>query len=331
MASPALLPVTAPPPAAPAKTARPGGPPPEGGRHHGRHPHRQILQDPGHSEGRGEGHGDGHGETTRAKTTDEHHAPSLPGDLTDVLHHGGRPREQARAAHSGSFPRVPRHLAVILDGNRRWADRHHCPAVDAYRVGASRVHALMTWCERAGIPFVTVWALSQDNLYRNPGTVAEILRAVVEGVRGMAAEGRWRIRVIGDLERLPSDQVRVLREVEERTCGLPGTTLNVAIAYSGRWDLVDAVRALTLLRHDGPPRSRSVIEHQLAQHLSTAGQPEVDLLIRSSGEQRLSGFMPWQTAEAELYFTGTLWPDFGEADFALALHAYAARDRRHGR
>ncbi|GHG56251.1 polyprenyl diphosphate synthase [Streptomyces griseocarneus] len=239
--------------------------------------------------------------------------------------------ERPGPAPCGALPRVPRHLAVILDGNRRWAERHQRPFADAYRSGASRVCELVTWCERAGVPFVTVWALSRDNLRRGPDAVAEILRAVTDGTRAMADEGRRRIRVIGSLDRLPPDGAEALRRIEEDTRGATGTTVNVAIAYSGRGDIVDAVCALARLGCDGPPPSPAVLERRLAGQLSTAGQPDVDLVIRSSGEQRLSGFMLWQTAEAELYFTETLWPDFTEADFTAALHAYTARDRRHGR
>lgn len=225
-----------------------------------------------------------------------------------------------------------RHLAVILDGNRRWAKLHGRPVVDAYRVGAARVHELMTWCDQARIPFVTVWAMSQGNLHRDPTVVAEIIQVVTDGVRAMAATGRWRIRMIGALDRLPEEHACALRALEQDTHGIRGVTLNVAIAYSGRSDIIDAVRALIQeqLQHSELPLYETVTEHHLAQHLSTAGQPEIDLIIRTSGEQRLSGFMPWQTAEAELYFTDTAWPDFDQNSFEQALHWYARRERRFG-
>jgi short-chain Z-isoprenyl diphosphate synthase len=225
---------------------------------------------------------------------------------------------------------VPRHLAVILDGNRRWARQCRLPDIEAYRVGAARVHDLITWCEEAGIAFVTVWALSLDNLHRGTAAVDEIVQTVTEGLRVMAARGRWRIRAIGALDQISPHQAAALHALDQQTRGFRGVTLNVAIAYSGRSDIVNAVRAL--VQHQaGQEREEAVTETRLAQHLSTAGQPDIDLVIRTSGEQRLSGFMPWQTAEAELYFTPTSWPDFARAHFDQALHWYAHRDRRFGR
>ncbi|WP_199931041.1 polyprenyl diphosphate synthase [Streptomyces sp. CB02923] len=221
-------------------------------------------------------------------------------------------------------------MAVIMDGNRRWAVRHSRTETDAYQTGALRVHDLMTWCEEAGIAFVTVWALSQDNLHRGTAAVDGIVQAVRDGVREMAATRRWCIRFIGALDQLPPQQATALRALAHQTRDIRGVTLNVALAYCGRSDIVDAVRAL-VEQKTGPACDGAVTEDRLTQHLSTAGQPDIDLVIRTSGEQRLSGFMPWQTAEAELYFTSTPWPDFDRADFEKALQWYADRDLRFGR
>ncbi|MFI1801135.1 polyprenyl diphosphate synthase [Streptomyces sp. NPDC020379] len=225
---------------------------------------------------------------------------------------------------------VPRHLAVILDGNRRWAHKHHLPVTVAYQAGAQRVHDLVTWCEGAHIRYVTVWALSQDNLHRDPAAVTDILHAITTGLRAMAATRRWYIRAIGALDLLPAEHAEALRALEEDTRGIAGVTLNAAVAYSGRGDIVDAVHTLTQQRGADGEHDQPVTEHLVARHLSTAGQPDIDLVIRTSGEQRLSGFMPWQTAEAELYFTDADWPGFTHDDFLRALHSYAGRDRRHG-
>ncbi|MFE6103689.1 polyprenyl diphosphate synthase [Streptomyces laurentii] len=226
--------------------------------------------------------------------------------------------------------RGPRHIAVILDGNRRWAARHGTTLPQAYRQGADRVYDLALWCEEAGIGHVTVWALSTDNLARPPETVEPILQAVTDGLQRMASVGRWRIRAIGEVDRLPPEHLGRLRAVERRSEEARGMTINVALAYDGRHDIVNAVVEL-LHRHATQPLDGLAVEDLLARYLSTAGQPEIDLVVRTSGEQRLSGFMPWQTAFSELYFTDTAWPDFDHDDFRAALAWYAGRQRRHGR
>ena len=234
----------------------------------------------------------------------------------------------------GKFPQdrsasqLPRHLAVILDGNRRWAYQHGRAELEAYRIGALRVNDLALWCDEAGISVVTVWVLSLDNLHRGAASVSMIVSTVVERLEKMAATGRWRIRTIGSLQLLGPDKAAALCAVSDATEKIDGMTINVAIAYSGRGDIVQAVSAL-LLR--GDLGTNQVTEQQLEGLLSTAGQPDIDLVIRTSGEQRLSGFMPWQTAEAELYFTETPWPDFDRSSFEKALQWYAIRNRRFGR
>ncbi|MFD8998630.1 polyprenyl diphosphate synthase [Streptomyces abikoensis] len=230
----------------------------------------------------------------------------------------------------GHVGKVPRHLAVILDGNRRWAERHGLPLADAYRAGADRVRELLGWCEEAGIPCVTTWALSQDNLCREPKVVDQIVEAITEGLERIAAEGRWSIRIVGSLEHLPhQEQAAALRAVERDSAMAPGARLTVAVAYDGRREIVAAAQALISAYAEGSLVGR-LTEQRLAAFLSTAGQPDVDLLIRTSGESRLSGFMPWQTAYAEFYFTPVYWPDFDHRHFGEAIAAYADRDRRHG-
>ncbi|MFI0743396.1 polyprenyl diphosphate synthase [Streptomyces sp. NPDC021100] len=226
-------------------------------------------------------------------------------------------------------PSVPQHIGVILDGNRRWAQAHRVSLEGAYAAGARRVVDLTTWCDSVGIPLVTVWALSQDNLQRAPETVARILDAVSSGLRLIAAGRRWRIHPIGDLDLLPPAQAdRLLKLADASADATPGT-LNVAVAYDGRADIVAAVRELVRSGDDRSPRR--IGEADVARHLSTTGQPDIDLVIRTSGEQRLSGFMPWQTSEAELYFTDTLWPDFDRSAFHQTLRWYAQREQRFGR
>ncbi len=225
---------------------------------------------------------------------------------------------------------LPGHLAVILDGNRRWAERRGVPLADAYQAGARRVRELLRWCDETGIPHVTVWALSRDNLSRDPDVVDQIVRAITEGLQWVAAEGRWPIRIVGAVEQLPhKDRIDALREVERATAGARGSLLTVAVAYDGRHDIVSAARELALRYADGS-LTGEVTEGRLASFLSTAGQPDIDLLIRTSGETRLSGFMPWQAAYAEFHFTPVCWPDFDRHHFAEALAAYVRRERRYG-
>ncbi|SDM30423.1 polyprenyl diphosphate synthase [Allokutzneria albata] len=224
---------------------------------------------------------------------------------------------------------VPEHVAVILDGNRRWAEIHDVPVVDAYRLGATRVRELMVACDDARIPFVTVWALSKDNLRRGAASVRVIAEAVTAELVAMAETRRWRIRVLGSVADLPADAARTLREVVRTTEDCAGAVLNVAVAYSGRSDIAAAAAALLT---GAQPAGLDVaeVEHRLVRGLSTAGQPDIDLLIRTAGEQRLSDFMLWQAAHAELYFTETLWPDFENKHFELALRWYGQRHRRYG-
>ncbi|MFC5722271.1 polyprenyl diphosphate synthase [Streptomyces gamaensis] len=227
---------------------------------------------------------------------------------------------------------VPRHVAVILDGNRRWAAVHGRPLIEAYRLGALRVQQLLGWCDAAGVRYATVWALSQDNLGRCPGEVSAVLEAVCAGLWAISASRRFPVRIIGDTDQLPVGYKAQLDRIMKEAAGGEGTTLNVALAYCGRHDIVQAVQAMA--RHgllSTGPGEAAATERLVSRYLSTAGQPDPELVIRTSGEQRLSGFMPWQTAHAELYFTWTTWPDFTRNDFVRALEWYAGRRRRFGR
>ncbi|WP_063787223.1 polyprenyl diphosphate synthase [Streptomyces sp. NBRC 110028] len=231
---------------------------------------------------------------------------------------------------------VPEHVAVILDGNRRWARHHGLPAVEGYRRGAVRVGNLWEWCEEWGIGYVTVWVLSLDNLHRPGEAVRALLEVITTGLRKLADQRRWRIRPIGALEALPDHIRDLLSEIEADTADVQGMVVNAAIAYDGRQEIAQAARALMNEHSPGavsPGRAApgdTVDESGLARHLYTAGQPDPDLVIRTSGEQRLSGFMPWQTAYAEYHFAPVCWPDFTRGDFDDALAVYAKRQRRSG-
>ena len=241
-----------------------------------------------------------------------------------------------RLAH-GLVPGTgPRHVGVILDGNRRWARASGAGDVaDGHRRGADKIDELLAWCTDAGVEVVTLWLLSTDNLSRPPGELDELLRIIERTVEGLAADGRsWRVHPVGSLDLLPDSTVRVLKEAEESTRTRPGLLVNVAIGYGGRREIADAVRGL-LQQH--AERGDSLVDvaaaldpERIAEHLYTRGQPDPDLVIRTSGEQRLSGFLLWQSAHSEFYFCDALWPDFRRVDFLRALRSYAQRQRRFG-
>ena len=230
--------------------------------------------------------------------------------------------------------RIPRHVGVILDGNRRWAAGHGGSTASGHRAGAEKIDDFLGWCEEAGVEVVTLWLLSTDNLSR-PGVELEPLLAIIEDtVTGLADQGHWRVHPVGALDLLPARTAETLKKAESDTAGHEGLLVNVAVGYGGRREVVDAVRSLLA---DAAAKGTSLddlasvvdVEH-IAEHLYTAGQPDPDLVIRTSGEQRLSGFLLWQSAHSEFYFCEAYWPAFRKVDFLRALRAYAARGRRYG-
>ena len=232
---------------------------------------------------------------------------------------------------------LPRHVAVLADGNRRWARANAPgqPLVAGYQAGADKLREFVEWCDEIGIPVVTLWVLSTDNFTRS-GTeeIGPLLGVIENMVTDLAATGRWRVHPVGALDLLPSESAEILKAADRATADHPGMLVNIAVSYGGRHELRDAVRSL-LAEHarNGTPISELAqnldIEH-IAEHLYTNGQPDPDLSIRTSGEQRLSGFLMWQSAHSEFYFCEALWPDFRKVDFIRALRSYEARERRFG-
>ena len=232
---------------------------------------------------------------------------------------------------------LPRHVAVLADGNRRWA-RANAPGeqlVVGYRAGADKLKQFVGWCDEVGIGVVTLWVLSTENLRRSQADeLAPLLDVIASLVTGLAADG-YRVQVVGDLNLLPDPVAEALRSAEEYSAEAGGIHVNVAVSYGGRHELRDAVRGLLAAEAVkgtdlGELAETLEIDH-IAEHLYTAGQPDPDLIIRTSGEQRLSGFLMWQSAHSEFYFCEALWPDFRKVDFVRALRAYAQRERRFGR
>ncbi|HEY3068856.1 MAG TPA: polyprenyl diphosphate synthase [Gaiellaceae bacterium] len=234
---------------------------------------------------------------------------------------------------------LPSHVAVILDGNRRWATSAGRQEPGAgHRAGADKLDELLDWCAQLGIDQVTVWALSNENLERPEAELAGLLEVVAEKLEALAElhrEQSMRIRVYGRVDDLPERVRESIRAVETATARNEGLRLNIAVGYSGRDELVDAGRALVrrLAAEGVSPEAMAerITAQALAANLYTAGEPDPDLIIRTSGEVRLSGFLPWQGAHSELYFTDVYWPAFRELDFLRALRSYQQRHRRYGR
>ena len=242
---------------------------------------------------------------------------------------------ERRLASSLKASDVPRHIGVILDGNRRWARSVGSDPSTGHRRGADKIAELLGWCEEVGVQIVTLWMLSTDNLNRDPGEVTELLGIIADAVDSLACAGRWRVRVVGALDLLPQDVAGRLRAAEDRTAGVDGLHVNVAVGYGGRHEIADAVRSLLKEHAEAGTGLEELaqiltVEH-IAEHLYTKGQPDPDLVIRTSGEQRLGGFLLWQSVHSEFYFCEAYWPDFRRVDFLRALRSYAARERRMGR
>jgi len=230
--------------------------------------------------------------------------------------------------------RLPRHVGVILDGNRRWAKGVGKSTAGGHQAGADKIVEFLGWCEESHVEVVTLWLLSTDNLQRPEAELQPLLAIIEETVRDLAERRRWRIHPVGALDLLAEPTATALKAAEETTSDLSGMTVNVAVGYGGRREIADAVRAL-LQEHAGQGTSlddlAAVLDvDHIAAHLYTKGQPDPDLVIRTSGEQRLSGFLLWQSANSEFYFCEAYWPDFRRIDFLRAVRSYADRHRRFG-
>ncbi|MGH3646064.1 MAG: isoprenyl transferase [Micromonosporaceae bacterium] len=232
---------------------------------------------------------------------------------------------------------IPRHVGVMLDGNRRWARSvGFDDPNEGHRAGAAKVEQLLSWCDEAGVEVVTLWLLSTDNLNRAPKELDPLLR-IIEGLATELADeaNPWRLRIVGAKDLLPTHTAEALKAAEERTRERTGgVQVNIAVGYGGRQEIADAVRSL-LIEHAKAGTSIEALAELLdvdhiAEHLYTKGQPDPDLIIRTSGEQRLSGFLLWQSAHSEFYFCEAYWPDFRRVDFLRAIRSYASRHRRYG-
>ncbi|WP_128774351.1 isoprenyl transferase [Actinomyces oricola] len=238
--------------------------------------------------------------------------------------------------------RVPRHVGVILDGNRRWAKSMGFGASQGHKRGADKISEFLGWAEQAGVRVATLWLLSTDNLSRDPAELSPLLDIIVGAVDELSAAGRWRLRLVGAVDLLPPSMAQRLRTAVASTVGPEQggraderMQVNVAVGYGGRQEIADAVRDVLRERaaagHSLEDVAQSLSEEDITAHLYTKGQPDPDLVIRTSGEQRLSGFLLWQSVHSEFYFCEAYWPDFRRIDFLRALRDFARRERRLGK
>jgi short-chain Z-isoprenyl diphosphate synthase len=230
--------------------------------------------------------------------------------------------------------RIPAHIGVMCDGNRRWARSSGEEVEGGYIAGADKIEEFLSWCDQLHVELVTLWLLSTDNLARPAEEIEPLTRVIEDLVDDLAATRRWKVQPVGALDLLPAVTAQRLKDAAERCADVDGMTVNIAVAYGGRRELADAVRSL-LTEHAQQGTSLEElaevidVEH-ISEHLYTKGQPDPDLVIRTSGEQRLSGFLLWQSAHSEYYFCEAMWPDFRRTDFLRAIRAYGARERRYG-
>ncbi|TVL94492.1 isoprenyl transferase [Streptomyces sp. SAJ15] len=250
--------------------------------------------------------------------------------LRDLVYGLYARRVEGRLDHA----QVPKHIGVILDGNRRWARASGGSPEQGHKAGANKIQELLGWCTETDVEVVTLWMLSTDNLNRPEKELLPLLAIIEDTVRNLAADGRWRVHHVGTMDLLPAHTQTVLKQAEQATDHVDGILVNVAIGYGGRQEIADAVRSLLLDHaHKGTTfeeLAEIVDIDMISEHLYTRGQPDPDLVIRTSGEQRLSGFMLWQSAHSEYYFCEVFWPAFRKVDFLRALRDYAARHRRYG-
>jgi undecaprenyl diphosphate synthase len=227
-------------------------------------------------------------------------------------------------------PPVPRHIAIIMDGNGRWAKKRHMPRVAGHVQGVERVRDIIKSCADRGVEYLTLFAFSSENWRRPKDEVTKLMELFVMALEREVDKlnrNGIRLRIIGDLSRFDDKLRKLIAEGEKTTAEHTRLTLTVAANYGGRWDIVQAANAWQAAN----PEAIGISEQDLAEYLSMAFAPEPDLFIRTGGEQRISNFLLWQLAYTELYFTETLWPDFDAAALDVAIASYQKRERRFGR
>lgn len=226
---------------------------------------------------------------------------------------------------------------MMIDGNRRWARQlGYASAAEGHRAGAAKMREFLGWCDELGVEVVSLYLLSADNLSkRDSKEIGDLIEIIAELADTLAQHGNWRVQHVGRSDILPADLSRVLAEAQRRTADHTGLHVNLAVGYGGRNEIVDAVRSIIGQHNESGGTLDDLAAHltpeMIGEHLYTGGQPDPDLVIRTSGEQRLSDFLLWQSAHSEFYFVEALGPDLREVDFLRAIRDFADRDRRFGR
>lgn len=231
---------------------------------------------------------------------------------------------------------VPVHIGIIMDGNRRFAESMGEPAVRGHEYGRDTLERVLDWCLEVDVKHLTVYAFSTENFSRNPLEVRRLMDLFEENFLKMAEDervhkNRIHIRAIGQIDKLPKRVREAIRVAEERTASYDSYFYTVAVAYGGRQEIIDAVRAVAQDVKDGRVRPGDIDEGLLSKYLYTSHLPDPDLILRTSGEERISNFLLWQMAYAELYFTDVYWPGFRRVDFLRAVRTYQMRQRRYGK
>ncbi len=251
---------------------------------------------------------------------------ATPGSLGPVT------PEEASLLEKLDLTRLPRHVAVIMDGNGRWAQKRHLPRIAGHRSGTQSARTTIETCARLKIEALTLYAFSVEN-WRRPKTEIDFLMALLRDYlrkeMPLIQKNEIRMRFLGRMNELPAGVQKDVHDAMEKTAGNKGMVLCVALNYGGRAEIVDAINAI-LSERNGPGTSDKITEEQLSRHLYTEGLPDPDLLIRTSGEMRVSNFLLWQIAYAEIFVTETLWPDFNRARLLEALLEFQKRERRYG-
>ncbi len=230
----------------------------------------------------------------------------------------------------------PEHIGIILDGNRRFAQERDMSVKEGHYIGADKLELVMEWARDVGVRHITVYAFSKENFERSPGEVRNLMNLFFEKFNELIEDERVheneiRVRAVGELDLLPEKLVNAIRKAEEATKDYDEYSLNIAIGYGGRREIINAVKKICKGVEEGDINPDEVDEDLFDENLYTANLPDPDLIIRTSGEERLSGFLLWQSAYSELYFCEAYWPDFDKINFLRAISNYQGRERRYGK
>lgn len=228
---------------------------------------------------------------------------------------------------------IPRHIAIIMDGNGRWAKRRGLPRVAGHKKGVETVREIVETCAQLGVDFLTIYTFSTENWKRPKNEVSTLMRLIVKSLQTETNDlhaNDIKLTTIGNTEALPSEVRDELNQAIEKTKNNKRLTLNLALSYSGRWELTEAIKSISTLYKNKKVDLDNITEELVSEHLSTKGMPDPDLLIRSGGEYRISNFLLWQIAYAEIYVTKVLWPEFRYTKLIEAINDYQKRERRFG-